>query len=146
MSYSSETLKHIGSQQSNIKTCLSDRVISILKLNGILRKKKKCSSGARSKVSAVWYNVHGQMGLGRNLPNTSVLARNSVVFLSESWLVETKAKPLLNNKDFFIVHAEQGQRGRPHGGIEAYISRCLKPVTYSCFTLSFYSSFIGSHI
>ena len=53
------------------------------------------------------------------------LSNHSVVFLSESWLVEEKFDPLLRNKDFFVVHARQVHRGRPSGGLEAYTARCL---------------------
>ena len=73
----------------------------------------------------MWFDVHGRKNLERNLSSLNPLSNHSVVFLSESWLVEEKFGPLLQNKDVFSVHAKKAHRGRPSGGLEAYASRCL---------------------
>ena len=126
MQFSSIDLKRLNRPNLNNKTCLDSDTISSLSSLGLLRNPKKRSPNARTKISCLWFNVHGRRNVERNLVSLNDLSNHSVVFLSESWMVEEKFEPLLRNKDFFVVHAKQGHRGRPSGGLEAYTSRCLQ--------------------
>ena len=65
----------------------------------------------------------------RTLSNETwdLLNKNSILFLSETWMTENKYEDLLPEKTTFVVHAKKKSKGRPFGGLQMIINKKLKP-------------------
>jgi len=71
-------------------------------------------------------NVHGRENFKRLCKDLSTVEKNAIIFLCETWTVQTKSLPLFPSKDHFVVHADKHTKGRPFGGLEIYVSRHLQ--------------------
>ena len=106
---------------------LPNSQLKALEEHGILSNKIHLRKrNGRTKISTSFINCHGRAAFLRSA-DKSFLQKHSVIFFSETMLIENKHHLCLENKTNFHVHAEHPRRGRPIGGLEMYVSSYLQP-------------------
>lgn len=92
-----------------------------------LQEIRKRRRGGSKKLSILYVNAHGRQNLLRSC-SERFLAKHGVTFFGETWLTEARHTVCMAKKSSFVQHATTTTgRGRPSGGLEAYVTEALEP-------------------
>ena len=111
-----ENIRHLGISRKSIVT-------------NDYKRKKEGRGGGGTKIQIYFQNSNSKRS-AKFQGSLDMVAKNSILFLSETMTLDEKQIALLDNKTFDYVSAIP-TKGRPSGGLEMYSNPRLKARTLS---------------
>ena len=96
------------------------------KVKGTHNKTRRDKRAGKAKIKMIFANTHGLASFLR-ASNIINLTKNSVCFLSETWVTKHKYTNVFDEKFCMVYHADKNKRGRPFGGLQLIVNPKLNP-------------------